>query len=136
MNILKKLLALIIFGLALTAHSNERDVITIKGNHLHVNNEMYFMKGLCYHPVPKGETARSFYNLDQDLALMVEAGVNTIRVYEPIDDKKVLDKLDAAGIKLIISCGYNNPKAFDNATGGLIEYIQKYKDHNAILLWE
>ena len=54
MNILKKLLALIIFGLALTAHSNERDVITIKGNHLHVNNEMYFMKGLCYHPVPKG----------------------------------------------------------------------------------
>ena len=26
--------------------------------------------------------------------------------------------------------------AFDIATGGFIEYIQKYKDHNAILLWE
>jgi hypothetical protein len=62
--------------------------------------------------------------------------VNTIRVYEPIDDKEVLDKLDAAGIKVIISFGYNNPNAFDIATGGFIEYIQKYKDHNAILLWE
>ena len=41
-----------------------------------------------------------------------------------------------AGIKVIISFGYNNPNAFDIATGGFIEYIQKYKDHNAILLWE
>lgn len=136
MNILKKFSSLLIIGLLFNLSANERDIISIKGNHIYVNNEMYFMKGLCYHPVPKGETKRQFNNIDQDLALMVEAGVNTIRVYEPIDDIEVLDKLEKAGIKVIISFGYNNPDAYDIATGGFVEYIQKYKDHNAILLWE
>ena len=30
---------------------------------------------------------------------MQEAGINTIRVYEPIDDIYILDKLHAASIK-------------------------------------
>ena len=51
-------------------------------------------------------------------------------------DIEVLDKLEKAGIKVIISFGYNNPDAYDIATGGFVEYVQKYKDHNAILLWE
>jgi len=41
--------------------------------------------------------------LSEDLALMVEAGINTIRVYSPIDDKSVLDKIHTAGLKVIIS---------------------------------
>ena len=81
MNILKKFSSLLIIGLLFSLSANERDIISIKGNHIYVNNEMYFMKGLCYHPVPKGETKRQFNNIDQDLALMAEAGVNTIRVY-------------------------------------------------------
>ena len=60
--------------------------VEISGKQLLVDNQPYFMKGICYHPVPKGETTRSFNSIDQDLKLMSQAGINTIRVYAPIDD--------------------------------------------------
>ncbi len=101
-----------------------------------VNNAPYQIKGICYHPVPKGSDQRSFENLSQDLALMVEAGINTIRVYSPIDDKAVLDEIDAAGIKVIIGFGYNQNGNFDILSGSFINYINTYKNHSAILFWE
>lgn len=68
---------------------------------------------------------------------MVEAGINTIRVYAPIDDKAVLDEIDAAGLKVIMGIGYNSHgKDFDIISGSFIEYVNKYKDHPAILMWE
>ena len=33
---------------------------------------------------------------------MIEAGINTIRLYEPVDDINVMNKIPYAGIKLII----------------------------------
>lgn len=101
-----------------------------------VNNIPYQIKGICYHPVPKGSDKRSFENLSQDLALMVEAGINTIRVYAPIDNKAVLDEIDAAGIKVIIGFGYNQNGNFDILSGSFINYIKTYKNHSAILFWE
>jgi hypothetical protein len=94
------------------------------------------MKGICYHPVKIGNTKRSFETLNEDLILMKEAGVNTIRVYEPIDDKAVLDKLSKAGIKVVISFGYNQKGRFDIVSGTFIDYVRKYKNHEAILMWE
>mgnify|MGYP000612931562 FL=1 len=41
--------------------------VEISGKQLLVDNQPYFMKGICYHPVPKGETTRSFNSIDQDL---------------------------------------------------------------------
>lgn len=67
---------------------------------------------------------------------MVEAGVNTIRVYSPIDDEAVLDEIHAAGIKLIMGFGYNQGKHFDILSGTFIEYVNAHKDHPAILMWE
>lgn len=110
--------------------------VKISGRQIMVNNNPYIIKGVCYHPVPKGSDKRDFGNLTQDLALMVEAGINTVRVYEPIDDKDVLDKMHAAGIKVIIGFGYNQDGNFDILSGTFIDYINKYKNHEAILLWE
>jgi len=110
--------------------------VSISGRQILVKGNPYTIKGVCYHPVPKGSGARSFDNLTEDLALMVEAGINTIRVYEPIDDKSVLDEIDAAGLKVIIGFGYNQDGKFDILSGTFIDYINKYKKHNAILLWE
>ena len=110
--------------------------VKISGRQIIVNNSPYLIKGICYHPVPKGSDKRDFGNLTRDLALMVEAGINTIRVYEPIDDKVVLDKIHAAGIKVIIGFGYNQGGNFDILSGTFIDYINKYKNHEAILLWE
>jgi len=113
------------------------DELSISGRKLLVNNTQYIIKGICYHPVPKGsENYRNFNNLSQDLALMNEAGINTIRVYEPIDDLDVLDQINAAGIKVIIGFGYNQGGINDIVSGTFIDYVKKYMNHNAILMWE
>lgn len=110
--------------------------VKIENNTMVVNGESFYMKGICYHPVKIGKTKRSFDNLDDDLILMKEAGINTIRVYEPIDDINVLDKLANAGIKVVISFGYNQKGKFDIVSGTFINYVRKYKNHEAILMWE
>ena len=113
------------------------DEVSISARQLLVNNTQYIIKGVCYHPVPKGsENYRNFDNLTQDLALMKEAGINTIRVYEPIDDLDVLNQINAAGIKVIIGFGYDQGGKNDIVSGTFVEYVKKYMNHNAILMWE
>ncbi len=112
------------------------DVVSISGRQIFVGDSPYLIKGVCYHPVPKGSDKRSFDNLTEDLDLMVEAGINTIRVYSPIDDKSVLDKMHAAGLKVIIGFGYNQGGYYDILSGSFMDYINKYKNHKAILFWE
>ena len=94
------------------------------------------MKGICYHPVPKGSTKRNFLTLEEDLVLMKEAGINTIRVYEPIDDINVLNAINDANMKGVISFGYNQNGIYDIISGTYIEYVKKYLDHDAIIMWE
>mgnify|MGYP001185193058 CR=1 FL=1 len=102
-----------------------------------LNNEPYLIKGICYHPVPKGSpNVRSWETLTQDLQLMAAAGINTIRLYEPVDDRAILDEINQAGIKVIIGFGYNQDGVFDIASGSYVDYVVKYKNHNAILMWE
>lgn len=96
----------------------------------------FFIKGVCYHPVAIGQTKRSFERLSEDLKLMNEAGINTIRVYEPIDSEEVLDQIHQAGISVIISFGYNQQGRYDLRSGSYLEYVTRFKDHPAILFWE
>ena len=112
------------------------DIVSIIERKVLVNNHPYQIKGICYHPVPRGSVKRSFSNLTEDLALMKEAGINTIRVYEPILEKKVLDDINAAGLKVIIGFGFNQNGNFDILSGTFIDYVNSYKNHNAILFWE
>lgn len=112
------------------------NTVRIDAQKIVVNDRPYLIKGICYHPVPKGSNERSFVSIDQDLSLMIEAGINTIRVYAPIDDVAILDKIHAAGIKLIVGFGYNQGGVFDIASGSLLDYVTKYKTHPAILFWE
>src|SRR6056300_932647 len=74
------------------------ETVSVAERHILVNNKPYIIKGICYHPVPKGSESRSFETLNQDLALMQEAGINTIRVYAPIDNQNVLDAIHKAGL--------------------------------------
>ena len=110
--------------------------VSVSERKILVNESPYLIKGICYHPVPKGSNQRSFENLKQDLALMNEAGINTIRLYSPVDDKAVLDQIHKAGIKVIIGFGYNQSGYFDILSGSFADYIEKYKSHPAILFWE
>ena len=133
---MKKLIVFISLILALLAQTTNVNKVEIENNKLNVNGAEYFIKGICYDPVPIGKTKRSFNTIDKDLLLMQEVGINTIRVYSPIDDLAILNKIDEAGIKVITSFGYNQNGYYDILNGTYIDYINKYKDHNAMLLWE
>lgn len=111
-------------------------MVSVSGRQLLVEDAPYIIKGVCYHPVSKGETKRSFEMIDTDLALMKEAGINTIRVYTPIAETEVLDKIHRAGIKVIIGFGYNQQGNYDMVSATCLDYVQKFKDHPAILFWE
>ena len=105
---------LILLSLLLTGcEKKPNTLVQTKGRKILLNNTPYLIKGICYHPVPKGEKKRSFSTLAQDLQLLQEAGINTIRVYKPVDDLAVLDQIHAAGIKLIMGFGYNQEGVFD-----------------------
>ena len=99
---------MILICLILSCKSSSKfDVVKVSGRHIMLNDKIYLIKGICYNPVPKGSNDRSFQTLAQDLALMEEASINTIRLYQPIDDKNVLDQINKAGMKVIIGFGYN-----------------------------
>ena len=123
----------LLFSFGLNAQTK---LVRTEGSKLFLNDSPYLIKGICYHPVPKGKEKRSFETLEQDIALMLEAGINTIRVYEPVDDSAVLDQLNTAGIQLIVGFGYNQNGVYDIASGTVLDYVKKYKDHPAILFWE
>ncbi len=131
---------IIVFMVATTAlfgcSGNESQVVTVSGRSICIDEVHFFIKGVCYKPVPIGSDVTSFANLDEDLKLMNEAGINTIRVYSPIDDPSVLDKIHAAGIKVIIDFGYNQDGFYDILSGSYIDYVKKYMHHEAILFWE
>ena len=130
-------LFLVICGI-LVSFSNVQGLkeVAVSGRNIVVDGQRYLIKGICYHPVPKGSDKRDFGNLDLDLKLMVEAGINTIRVYEPIREKKVLDRINRAGIKIIMGFGYDQGGVYDIKSGSYIDYVNQYKDHGAILMWE
>jgi hypothetical protein len=128
---------LIVIGIFISCENpSEITKVSVSNRKLLINNNPFLIKGICYHPVPKGSDQRDFGTLEQDLNLMIEAGINTIRVYAPIDDEAVLNRINDAGIKVIIGFGYNQGGNFDILSGSFINYVEKYKDHNAILMWE
>ncbi len=130
-------LAALLIGLIYSCQSEVKENrIKVFERQIVLNDVPYIIKGICYHPVPKGQDQRSFKNLTQDLALMVEAGINTIRVYEPIVEKAVLDEMDAAGLKVIVGFGYNQDGKYDILSGSFIDYVNTFKNHKAILMWE
>jgi len=134
---MKRIAIILLTGIwVFTLGNAKADVVTISGRRIIVNNVVYPIKGICYHPVPKGSNSTSFISIKEDLSLMKEAGINTIRVYTPIADKAVLDEINAAGLKVIISFGYNQEGKFDIFSGSFINYVKTYKDHDAILFWE
>ncbi len=130
------LLPLILILVIGCSKQQENSEVIISERKILLNGEPYFIKGICYHPVQKGETNRDFSLIKEDLAIMKEAGINTIRVYEPITEEWVLDAIAEAGMKVIIGFGYNQDGNYDILSGTFVDYIEMYKEHESILMWE
>jgi len=122
--------------LLLSCKQTDTDTISISGREIILKDSSYLITGICYHPVPKGSDKRDFSSLSQDLNLMIEAGINTIRVYEPITELSVLDQIHEAGLKVIIGFGYHQDGKYDILSGTFIDYVNTFKNHEAILMWE
>ena len=118
------------------ASTSESHKVWVEDGQLFTDAGPHFMYGVCYHPVTLGGSERSFETLTQDLALMQEMGINTIRVYEPIASKEVLDEIGAAGLSVIVGIGYNQGGVYDLQSGSYLDYVKRFKSHPAILLWE
>jgi len=115
---------------------DQNSIVGIKGNQLTINERPFFVKGICYHPVEKGQSKRSFGQIEKDLKLIKAAGANTIRVYEPIESEEVLNQINDAGLRVIISFGFNQGGIYDLQSETYLDYIERFKSHPAILLWE
>ncbi|MEW6009421.1 MAG: glycoside hydrolase family 2 TIM barrel-domain containing protein, partial [Candidatus Omnitrophota bacterium] len=76
----------------------------------------------------KGSNFSEYYM--KDLELIFNLGANTVRTYEPIWDKQVLDAISAFGLKVIITF-----RPQDLRNGAYEQYINEFKNHPAILMW-
>jgi hypothetical protein len=127
--------------LILPAYLFSQTIVSINGKSILVNDSVYIIRGVCYNPVAIGDDRYDpldFSHIDQDIQLMTEAKINTIRTYVPIINAAVLDKFAAAGIKIIIGFpNYDDTFQFPDINHGTyLNYINTYKNHDAILLWE
>jgi hypothetical protein len=116
--------------------------VSVQGRKILVNKEAYTIKGMCWHPVLQGKDRRDgpdYIGSKADINLMAALGVNTIRVYQPIENKAVLDAIHEAGMKVIVGIPYFDDCKIpgpDIKTGSYKDHINKFKDHPAILMWE
>src|SRR6056300_367304 len=114
----------------------QNSIVKVKDDQITINDRPFFIKGICYHPVEKGQTMRSFGQIENDLKLITAAGVNTLRVYEPIASREILDQIYDAGLRVIISFGFNQGGVYDLQSETYLDYVERFKSHPAILLWE
>lgn len=130
------ILSIVLLSGATGCSAQDDDRVWTENGQLKTSAGLYPIKGVCYHPVAIGEETRSFGSLAQDLALMQEMGVNTIRVYEPIAEEAVLDAIAEAGLRVIVGFGYNQGGVYDLVSGSYLDYVRKFRTHPAILFWE
>lgn len=113
--------------------------VTVQGRDILVDGSVYKIHGVCYNPVAIGSgsaTPLDYSHIDQDIQLMISAKINTIRTYIAITNVAILDKFAHAGIKIIMGFPNYNTSYPDIFYKGYLNYINTYKNHSAILMWE
>jgi hypothetical protein len=109
--------------------------IRVDGRRLIVDCAPYQVRGVNWNPVPKGATHPAGLDYDglapTDVPLMQAAGINTVRTYEALADGAVLDRLYAAGIRVLSTVyGYGG-----DAASVVTARVNAAKGHPAILGW-
>ena len=123
--------------------SSEESTIKVNERQLLVEGKPFTMKAVCWNPVRKGQkhpeglifrnpNAEDLQIIDQDLRMMQELGVNTVRSYEPILDDRVLSLLRRYKLRTIVPV----LNYYATADAEIVSRIQKLKNHPTTLIWE
>ena len=99
--------------------------VYIEDRKIYVNSQEYRINGICY-ARGEGNGENSGYSFEDDIPLLVEANINTIRTYAAITNIAELNAFANAGIKVIMMLNENS----------YTWYVNQFKYHPAILMWE
>lgn len=125
-----------------------KPIISIKDRRIYLNGRLFFIKGIGYgieYPGTSGslDTFKkvSFSLFVKDFKMMKEAGINTIRTYEPLPEK-LLDLAEEYGIMVIENVCYPSDNTDFNSRVHLDilkeqarRYVLRDRDRRCILMW-
>ena len=115
----------VFFILLFTSLEIFSQVVSVEDRKIFVNGDEYRINGICY-ARGEGNGETSGFSYTDDIPLLVEANVNTVRTYSSMTDVNELNAFAEAGIKIIMHLNENS----------YTWYVNQYKDHPAILMWE
>ena len=99
--------------------------VYVEDRKIYVENQEYRINGICY-ARGEGNGENSGFTYNDDIPLLVEANINTIRTYAAITNVAELNAFANAGIRVIMMLNENS----------YTWYVNQFKDHPAILMWE
>ncbi|KPK41587.1 MAG: hypothetical protein AMJ78_05080 [Omnitrophica WOR_2 bacterium SM23_29] len=124
--------------------------VVIKNNRIYVDGSLFFIKGVAYgtrmllaEQGAKSSTlndkALNFF--ENDFKMMKEAGINTIRTYEPLPDS-LLDLAEKYDLKVIeqlvypsAATDYSSDVELKTLKRNAVEIVKRHKDKKCILMW-
>ena len=115
---------LFLLGFIIIGQLNAQSVY-VEDRKIFVDGEEYRINGICY-ARGEGNGENSGYTFNDDIPLLVDANINTIRTYAAITNVTELNAFANAGIKVIMMLNENS----------YTWYVNQFKDHPAILMWE
>ena len=119
---MKKILLLILFSFSLQLFSQ---TVYVEDRKIFVDDQEYRINGICY-ARGEGNGENSGFSYTDDIPLLIDANINTIRTYAAITNSAELNAFANAGIKVIMMLNENS----------YVWYVNQFKDHPAILMWE
>ena len=119
---MKKILLLILFSFSLQLFSQ---TVYVEDRKIFVDDQEYRINGICY-ARGEGNGENSGFSYTDDIPLLADANINTIRTYAAITNSAELNAFANAGIKVIMMLNENS----------YVWYVNQFKDHPAILMWE
>lgn len=155
--VLKFILLSILFQLSLQGNKVDATKIGMIGNKIMVDDVPFHIRGLCYSPVPRGETPEVApfgdyftpeyaYIWKRDLPLIRSLGVNTLRIYgwnNTRDHTEFLNQVYANGLYIMITFYIgpshlyqpNNAELRQNLAQQFLDQVSWYSMHPAVLMW-
>jgi cellulose synthase (UDP-forming) len=117
-----------------------------RGYNLAINSQPFYVKGVAYnteHDWRDGHLPLTRKQLEKDFRAIREMGANTIRRYNPGPyDENILNIAHEQGLKVMYGFWFDPKKDYYKDTAEVrrqmeqvLYYVQKYKDHPAVLAW-